>query len=81
MVMEAITYPQSPDPQSQSLMGRLLIGPPRGNRRQQLVAIETFDDAVAEHGDRNGAPSARDELVVRTVVFVDVAGGEAHTFA
>ena len=73
-MMRAITNPQS-------AIGLLRIGPPHGNRRQQLVAIETFDDAVADHGDRNGAPSARDELVVRAVVFVDVAGGEAHTFA
>ena len=71
---KAITNPQS-------AIGLLLIGPPRGNRRQQRLGIETFDDTVAKHGDRNGAPSVRDELVVRPVVFVDVAGGKAHTFA
>ena len=34
--------------------------------------VEAAHDVVAEHGDRNGAESPGDQLVVRAIVLIDV---------
>jgi hypothetical protein len=55
---------------------------PVGDRIHEGGLVESFDGrAIVEDSDRNGPPSARDEIVVRSVVLVDVVGRERHVFA
>jgi hypothetical protein len=53
---------------------------PFGDRRRQRTGVEAFDDAAADDRDRDRAPSARDQLVIRAIVLVDVVRRERHTF-
>jgi len=64
------------------LRGR--VRAPVGNRGDERRLVESLDDDIrpfVEHGDRDRPEPARDELVVRAIVLVDVVGRERHAFA
>jgi hypothetical protein len=54
---------------------------PLGNRGRECSGIEAGKSAFTKDRHRDGTKAARDEIVVRAVVFVNVVRRKRHAFS